>query len=226
MRAKKSPKHSLEKKRPVFFQIGLLISLSLTFVAFEWTTVEITTKAILGELANISEEPEQTPIVILEKILVKQLPPATEQPVNVDQLLVAEIVPNDTPMEETSDFSDEMPEIDFGIEVPVEEDVIHIVVESMPEFPGGMAGLGKYLGIKIKYPEMAKEAGILGTVYVTFVVDKKGRISDVKLLRGIGGGCDEEAIRVIKSMPRWKAGKQRGKAVQVQFNLPVRFDLY
>ncbi|MEN8225218.1 MAG: energy transducer TonB, partial [Bacteroidota bacterium] len=82
-----------------------------------------------------------------------------------------------------------------------------------------------YLGNNIKYPVMAKESGIQGKVYVTFVVETDGSITDVKVLRGIGGGCDEEAIRVVSTMPKWKPGKQRGKPVRVQYNLPVRFTL-
>ena len=110
-------------------------------------------------------------------------------------------------------------------EEEVEEEQIFTIVEEMPSFPGGEAELFKYLGKNIKYPEMANSAGISGVVYVTFVVDKDGKIKDVKVLRGIGGGCDEEAVRVVKNMPAWKSGKQRGKSVTVQYNLPIRFTL-
>jgi protein TonB len=99
------------------------------------------------------------------------------------------------------------------------------VVEQMPEFPGGDASMRKFLYDNIRYPQMAKESGMAGTVYLTFVVGKNGQISDVKVLRGIGGGCDDEAIRVVKSMPAWIAGRQNGKAVPVQFNLPIKFTL-
>jgi periplasmic protein TonB len=99
------------------------------------------------------------------------------------------------------------------------------VVEQMPEFPGGDQNMYKFLHDNIRYPQMAKESGIAGTVYLTFVVNKNGQISDVKVLRGIGGGCDEEAMRVIRSMPAWIAGRQNGKSVPVQFNLPVKFTL-
>ena len=101
---------------------------------------------------------------------------------------------------------------------------IFTVVEEMPSFPGGEAKLFEYLS-KIKYPVIARENGITGRVYVTFVVDKDGKIKDVKKLRGIGGGCDEEAIRVITAMPDWKPGRQNGRNVSVQFNLPVNFNL-
>lgn len=102
---------------------------------------------------------------------------------------------------------------------------IFTVVEDMPTFPGGEEARMKYLMENIKYPEEARTKGIQGTVYVTFVVEKDGSISNVKVLRGIGGGCDEEAIRVVSKMPNWKPGKQRGKAVRVQFNMPFKFNL-
>jgi TonB family protein len=97
------------------------------------------------------------------------------------------------------------------------------VVEEMPAFPGGQAKMMQFLAANIKYPKAAIENGISGTVYISFIVDRKGKINDVRVLRGIGGGCDEEAIRVVKSMPDWIPGKQNGKKVPVQFNLPIRF---
>jgi protein TonB len=99
------------------------------------------------------------------------------------------------------------------------------VVEEMPGFPGGDAEMYKFITTTIKYPEEAKELGIQGKVFVNFVVEADGSISDVRLIRGIGGGCDEEAIRVVKAMPKWIAGKQRGVPVRVYFNLPIKFTL-
>jgi len=106
-----------------------------------------------------------------------------------------------------------------------EEPEIFTVVEQQPEFPGGQGELLKYLGKNISYPPIAQENGIEGTVVVRFVVNETGGISDINILRDIGGGCGAEAVRVVKSMPKWKAGKQRGKAVKVYFTLPVRFKL-
>ncbi len=83
----------------------------------------------------------------------------------------------------------------------------------------------EYIARNIKYPAMARESGIQGRVFVNFVVEPNGSVSNVKILRGIGGGCDEEAIRVVEAMPKWTPGRQRGKAVRVSFNLPVRFTL-
>lgn len=99
------------------------------------------------------------------------------------------------------------------------------VVEEMPGFPGGEGEMYKFITTTIKYPEEAKELGIQGKVFVNFVVEPDGSISEVKLIRGIGGGCDEEAIRVVKSMPKWIPGKQRGVPVRVYFNLPIKFTL-
>jgi len=103
--------------------------------------------------------------------------------------------------------------------------MVFMVVEEMPDFPGGETALNRFLSDSLQYPRLAKENNISGTVYVSFVVEKDGSVIDIRVLRGIGGGCDEEAVRVIKLMPNWKPGKQRGKPVQVQYNLPVKFSL-
>lgn len=105
------------------------------------------------------------------------------------------------------------------------QDQVFTIVENMPAFPGGEEAMFKYLGQNIKYPETAVNAGIQGTVYLTFVVDTNGSIRDAHVLRGIGGGCDEEALRVVNGMPLWVPGMQRGKAVKVQYNLPIRFTM-
>jgi periplasmic protein TonB len=107
----------------------------------------------------------------------------------------------------------------------VEKPTPFTVVEEMPAFPGGEADLYKFISSSIKYPEEAKELGIQGRVFVNFVVETDGSITDVKLIRGIGGGCDEEAIRVVRAMPKWVPGKQRGVPVRVYFNLPIKFTL-
>lgn len=118
-------------------------------------------------------------------------------------------------------------------EVETKEEVIEVeeakpvftIVEEMPSFPGGEAERNKFLATNIVYPQQATENGIQGTVYVSFVVDSKGNVTDVKVLRGIGGGCDEEAVRVVKMMPQWHPGKQNGKNVRVLFNMPIYFKL-
>ncbi len=97
------------------------------------------------------------------------------------------------------------------------------IVELMPGFKGGEEKMYTWLAKNIKYPQLAKETGVTGVVIVSFIVEKNGSITDVHAIKKIGGGCDEEAVRVIKAMPKWKPGKQKGKPVRVQFNLPIRF---
>ena len=110
-------------------------------------------------------------------------------------------------------------------ETIVPDDSIYNKVEVMAEYPGGFEKMAEFLGKNIVYPEEAKEKNIQGTVLVSFVIEKNGKITDAKVVRGIGGGCDEEALRVVNAMPKWKPGKQNGKNVRVQFALPIKFKL-
>jgi protein TonB len=131
-------------------------------------------------------------------------------------------VNTDVPTEEVEvEIKEEAPKV---IETPVQAEIF-TVVEEQPGYPGGEEARISFLQSNIKYPQEAKELGIQGKVFVTFVVEVDGSISDVRVLRGIGGGCDDEAIRVVKSMPKWIPGKQRGVPVRVQFNLPIKFTL-
>ena len=98
--------------------------------------------------------------------------------------------------------------------------------EVMPEFPGGEQAMMKFIAENVKYPEKAKEEGVMGRVFLGFVVEKDGSVNEVRVLRSIGGGCDEEAVRVIKSMPKWKPGIQDGKAVRVNYQIPIHFKLW
>ena len=105
------------------------------------------------------------------------------------------------------------------------DDGVFVLVETMPEFPGGENAMYKYLVDNLKYPEQAKKEKITGKVYISFVVERDGSISNAEVLRGIGGGCDEEALRVVRNMPKWKPGTQRNKPVRVQYTLPLNFKL-
>jgi protein TonB len=104
-------------------------------------------------------------------------------------------------------------------------DEVFTVVEQMPEFPGGESAMNDFLDKNLQYPSMAKEQGIQGKVWIGFIVDKFGNVSNVEVLRGIGGGCDEEAARVVSIMPRWVPGKQSGRPVIVKFRFPINFTL-
>ena len=123
-------------------------------------------------------------------------------------------------------------DVDKGAEVKIvkaesstQEEQVHRVVEQMPRFPGGDKARIKYLRENLKYPEEARKQGISGRVFISFVVEKDGEITNIKLLRGIGGGCDEEAMKTVSKMPLWEPGLQRGKPVRVQFNMPFSFKL-
>ena len=110
-------------------------------------------------------------------------------------------------------------------EIAQEEEPVFQAVEQMPTFPGGTEEMMKYLGKNTQYPQTAAENGIQGTVFVQFVVDKHGKITDVKVIRGVDPELDKEAVRVAKSMPSWLPGKQNGEAVRVAFTMPVKFVL-
>jgi protein TonB len=227
MDLKKSPKADLEPKRVIFTEIGLIIGLALMLVAFEWKTYEKTVVEVASRtVENISED-----IIPITEQKVKPPPPAP-----VQQVVKINIVEDDVEVDDNIEIdaeADQNTEVQEYVapvkqideEESAEEMQIFMVVESMPEYPGGEAALYKYLAENIKYPQMAKESGIQGRVFVTFVVERNGKVTDVRVLRGIGGGCDEEAIRVVGDMPSWTPGKQRGKSVRVQYNLPVKFTL-
>ena len=108
---------------------------------------------------------------------------------------------------------------------PEVENKVFDVVEQMPSFPGGMQALMEYLGNNVKYPVVAQENGVQGRVVVSFVVERDGSITDVKVVRSVDPSLDKEAVRVVKSMPRWIPGKQNGQAVRVKYNVPVAFRL-
>jgi protein TonB len=219
MEARKTPEADLERRKGSFTLIGLLVSLALVLVAFEWTAFE----KQVGELGNLEMD------LLEEEVIPPSATPPPPPPPPPTPTTVLEIVDDKEEIEETEQLDQEVKE-DTKVEIVVREEVVEeeqifTIVEEMPSFPGGEAELFKYLGKNIQYPQMARDASIQGVVYVTFVVDKDGKIKDVKVLRGIGGGCDEEAVRVVKNMPTWKPGKQRGKPVSVQYNLPIRFTL-
>lgn len=110
---------------------------------------------------------------------------------------------------------------------PVQEknDVVYTYVEQMPEFPGGNEAMMEFIRKNLRYPETAKETGVEGRVIVRFVVNEDGTVSDITILRDIGAGCGAEAVHVVKMMPKWKSGKQNGRAVRTYMTLPVMFRL-
>ncbi len=222
MELKKSAEADLERRKSALWILGIVTALAFTLVSFQWKWYDVTLEG-MGEYTGDNLEDEIIPVSI-------QVQPPPPPPPKQEEV-VMEIIEDESEEEETA--VNEETEVDEETEVEVieeeeeevVEDEIFTIVESMPSFPGGDKAMFEYLSKNTRYPTLAKESGIQGMVVLTFVVEKNGKISDVKVLRGIGGGCDEEAIRVVKSMPGWKPGKQRGKAVKVQFNLPYRFML-
>ena len=225
MEEKKSPKANLENKKLMFIQIGMVISLLIAWLAFEHKNYD--KREIDESLLNreIVEDLEMTEITKQEE----QKPQPVELPKQTTQL---EIVQDDVEVEDIEinaemDQNEVMEEYvapDIEEEEVVEQEIFQIV-EEMPAYPGGDQKLMEYIAKNIKYPQIARESSIQGRVFVNFVVEPDGSVTNVKVLRGIGGGCDEEAMRVIKSMPKWKPGKQRGKAVRVSYQIPVMFKL-
>lgn len=224
MEEKKSQNANLENRKLMFTQIGLIISLAITWAAFEYKSYN---KRELSFDVRNTEVVEEEMVEITKQ---EQKPQPVEVPKQTTQI---EIVKNDEVVEDKLDINAEVeqneviedyvaPEVE---EEEIKEEEIFVIVEEMPSFPGGDVKMMEYLAKNIKYPQMARESGIQGRVFINFVVEPDGHVSNVKVIRGIGGGCDEEAVRVVKAMPKWKAGKQRGKAVRVSYNLPVNFRL-
>ena len=209
----------------MFMQIGMIISLLIAWLAFEHKSYD--KREIDPSLLNPEVTIDEEMVEITKQD--EQKPQPVEVPKQTTQL---EIVQDDVEVEDIEINADVQqdevieeyvaPEV---VEEEVVEQEIFKIVEEMPAFPGGEAKLMEYVAKNVKYPQIARETGVQGRVYVNFVVEPDGSVSNVSVLRGIGGGCDEEAIRVVKSMPKWKPGKQRGKAVRVSYMLPVNFKL-
>ena len=217
MKAKKNPKISIERKRGLFFQIGLVITLLAVLIAFEWKSYEKTDYS-LGKLQMDDLEDEMIPITRQEE----KPPPPPPPPPEIIEIVEDEVViENELEIEETDTDENEF------IEQEEEEDSdeVFMVVEQMPVFPGGDLGLMKFIQKKTKYPPIAKENDITGKVYVSYVVNKKGKVTNVKVARSVDRYLDAEAVRVVKLLPYSSAGKQRGKPVNVQYTIPINFTL-
>ena len=225
MELKKSPKADLEKKKDLFLYIGIVITLSFVLLAFEWSANQNDSNILDGQV-NMELDDEMVPITRQEP----PPPPPPEQPQTTEVLDIVEDeeeVDEDIEMEDQD--IDETTEVEI-VEVEEEEEDNTVfqfaVIEDKPEFPGGQKALLTYISKNTKYPEIAKENNIKGTVFVQFVIGKTGKVSDVKPARKVDTYLDKEAVRVVKSMPAWKPGKQRGKAVRVQYIVPIKFVLH
>lgn len=223
LRTFKQNRHMIERKKPsadlrkyytVLLELGLLTALVIFLVA-----VKVELRSDVPEEIVLAEQE----IVEMEEIIqtrqIETPPPPPRPPVPVE-------VPNDEIIEDIDINID----ADLALEGPLnlppppppveEEEDFFTVVENMPELIGGLAGLQR----NITYPEMARKAGIEGRVFLQFIVNERGEVENPRVIRGIGGGCDEEALRAIKKA-KFKPGLQRGRPVRVQYNLPVVFKL-
>ncbi|MCL3779444.1 energy transducer TonB [Prolixibacteraceae bacterium JC049] len=227
MKPKKTPKADLERKRGLFFQIGLILALGIVFGAMRFTQ-DVSNAIDLGPVEFTEEIEDQAPITKHEEIK----PPPPPPTVNLDNILV---VDDDTEIDEELEIEDSEIDENEAIEAAVnldqgEEEVDDTplpfaVLEDKPVFPGGERGLMKYIHDHVQYPVIAQENGIQGVVYVAFVIDERGKVTEVKALRGPDIALNKEAVRVVKSLPKWKPGKQRGKPVRVSFHVPINFKL-
>lgn len=224
MEVKKSEKADLEKRKGLYMEIGLVCTLALLLFAFEWKSY----KSVDLELVN------RAAVVVEEEVIIQtdqSLPPPPPPPPSIStEIEIVEdtkVIKNEVEINVEADEKTVIQEYVapvFVEEAVVEEEIFQIV-EEMPAYPGGDEARMSYLSKNLKYPVLAMESGIQGTVYIGFVVEKDGSVTDVKVARGIGGGCDEEAVRVVKAMPKWTPGKQRGKSVRVRYSVPIRFSL-
>ena len=224
MEAKKSPQANLEKKKSIFLQAGIILTMLCVLVAFEWKQYE-RPNIKLQELSDIFYDIEDIPIMHREEPEPPEPPPSQEIDIVDDEKEIDDFVDIDVDATATTVVEPFIPVIPKVVEPEVPEGYIFVAADVMPEFPGGLSEMFRYIGESLNYPELAKQTDISGTVSLTFVVEPDGSITNVTLLRGIGGGCDEEAIRVIKSMPKWNPGLQRGEPVRVRFSIPVTYRL-
>lgn len=228
MELKKNENVDLEKRKGIFFQLGLVIVLSIVLIAFEWTSSGLKENQFDTGKGEVIEE-EIIPVTRQKKPEPKTQP----EPPKVTEVL--NIVEDDVEIENElqlddleSDQDEEVEILDFDVqeEEEVKEAEIFYIVEDMPSFKGGgLEGFRAWVMKNLQYPEIAAENGISGTVYVQFVVEPNGNVNKVTIMRGVDPALDKEAIRVVKSSPKWSPGKQRGEPVRVAFTFPIKFVL-
>lgn len=224
MEAKKSKKADLENKRGLFLEIGMVVSLAIVLLAFQWTPdVE---KAAYNFNSSLDIEFEE-----------EWLPIKTERQEQEEQKKQQVVEALDI-VEDFEDIPDvDIPDAEGSLKIPIiiidmgtetideTEPETFYIVEEMPVYPGGDKGLLKDIMSRVVYPEIAKENGIFGKVFIGFVVNSKGEVEKVEVKRGVDPSLDKEALRVIKTLTGWKPGMQRGKSVNVSFTVPINFQL-
>lgn len=229
MEVKKSFKANLENKKGVFFELGLILVLACMLLAFEWK-VNVKVEEVF---ITVAEELVEEEIIPITQQMMKPPPPPPPAPKITDLI---EIVEEELELDESLEIMDVEANVanrkvygyeytgdGYGEEECSGESEIFVVVEDMPKFPGG--NVQQWIAKNIKYPMIAQENNIQGKVYVQFVIEKDGSVSDVKVMRAVDPSLDKEALRVIQAMPKWIPGKQRGKPVRVSYTVPISFKL-
>ncbi len=229
MEIKKSEKANLENKKGLFTLIGYALTLILVYVAFEWKSS--------GEVASVFEEETTVEIEIEETPITTEAPPpvpeAPKVPILSDEIAIVDddIEVEDDLFVSLEDSNDLGVEFRDYVEEVYEEEIIEeaipfALVEEKPSFNGGgPSEFSKWVNKNLVYPTSAAENGIQGVVTLHFTVDKTGQVKNVRVLRGVDSSIDKEAVRVVQSSPKWVPGKQRDRAVAVNYTFPVRFVL-
>lgn len=221
MKTKKNRDYDLERLRTPLTFLGLLFASALTLTLLEWRT----------PIKTIQESSYERPVSLTDEVIFTAIPERVKKPPKpIQKPVIDELILVDKKEKQIDLFVPDMPIEEPQVQeiAPFKEKVTEEAVvapDVKPEFPGGMAALRSYLRTKLNYPIMARQAGVQGVVWVEFIVSKKGEITDVHILRGIGAGCDREALRVVSQMPNWKPGRQHGLPVKVRFQLPISFRL-
>lgn len=228
MEVKKNDKVNIEKTKGTYFQLGLVIVLSLSLIAFEWTSgPKGANEFDLGRGESIDEE--VIPITEREQEQ-PEIQPEIPNIADIFEIVEDDIILDNEIIFENDDakIDDEVAiyRFDIGEEVEEKEDDIFVTAEEMPTFRGGdQSKFSKWVQSHVLYPQIASENGIQGKIYVGFVVETDGTVSNVTLTRGVESALDNEALRVVRSSPKWVAGKQRGAPVRIRFTITVNFKL-
>lgn len=233
MQVKKSPKADLENKKFIFLQVGFVLALTVCLVAFEWSREEIGL-SVLGDLSLEEIWEEEIESTIQDEDIPEPEPEPEPEIEEVFEELI--IVDDDTEVDTRLDIDAEadettatiidMSRFDHGDEEEELDVIDFAVVEEKPIFPGGDAALLQFIRDNTRYPPIAKENGIQGRVFVQFVIDVNGKVTNVQIARGVDPYLDQEALRVVRLLPDWKPGRQRGQNVPVSFIVPINFRLY
>lgn len=228
MIVKKNPKADVARLSGLFYNVGLIVALLLCITAFEWKFYDNLETIDLGQLEDSFDETIEIPVTEMPP------PPAPvlQQPEIVEVKDEEEIKQDIQVNMDVEVQQDAVPDVPVKIDAPPppppveeKEDEIFLVVEENAEPVGGMQKFYEFVSKNLEYPKQARRMGVEGRVVIQMVVDKDGTLTDPKVLKGIGSGCDEEAVRVLKSSPKWKPGKQRGKPVKVKVTVPIIFKL-